>query len=63
MYTTFFRSFYLVFIGLFVMLFFGTAVIVVRAAQFGDYRATILGIGVGALIAMLIEKAARYMRG
>jgi hypothetical protein len=63
MYTTFFRSFYLVFAAMFVMLFLATAVVVVRTVQVGEYRATILGIGVAALCAMLVEKAIRYMRG
>jgi uncharacterized membrane protein len=62
MHTTFFRSFYLVFAALFGMLFVATAVVVVRTAQLGEYPATIVGVGVAALCAMLIEKAVRYMR-
>lgn len=62
MYTTFFRSFYLVFAAMFVMLFLATAIVVVRTVQVGEYAATILGVGVAALCAMLVERAIRYMR-
>jgi hypothetical protein len=62
MYTAFFRTFYLIFAALFVMLFLATAAIVVRAAQFGDYPSTIVGVGVAALCAMLINRAVGYMR-
>jgi hypothetical protein len=62
MYTTVFRSFYIVFAALFGMLFIATAAVVVRTVQVGEYQATIVGIGVAALCAMLVEKAIRYMR-
>lgn len=58
-----FRSFYLVIAALFGMLFIATVAVVVRTVQLGEYQATIVGVGVAGLCAMLVEKAIRYMRG
>lgn len=62
MFTAFFRTFYLVFAGLFVMLFITTLAIVLRAAQQGDPVSTIAAVGVGALCYLLITRAINYMR-
>jgi len=61
MYAAFFRSFYLIFAGLFSMLFFGAAAIVFSAARLGDPPSAIVGVCVAALCAMLIGRALRYM--
>ena len=62
MYSTFFRTFYLVFAGMFFMLFFAAGAIVLVAAGHGDYPSTIVGVGVAALCVDLILRATDYMR-
>ena len=63
MYALFFRSFYIVFVAMYSMLFFASAVIVLSAASTGDPPSTIVGVGVATLCGMLIGRAVKYMRG
>lgn len=62
MYTSLFRSFYLVFSGLFTILFVATAAIMIRAAQQGDGPSTVAATVIAGLCLILITRALDYMR-
>lgn len=62
MYTALFRSLYLVFAGLFSILFVATLAIVAAAARQGDSISTTAGALIAGLCLLLITRALAYMR-
>ena len=62
MFGTFYRSFYLIFIGLFTMLFLSAGGVTLNAALLGNPSSTIVGAGMAALCWGLIVRALDYLR-
>ena len=62
MYATFFRSFYLVFAGLFVLLLTGAAAAAVNAARLGQPLTTITGVVLAAVCGVLVQRAIAFLR-
>jgi hypothetical protein len=63
MHAMFFRSFYLIFAGLFVQLFVACSVAVLGAASAGDPLSTIAAVGLATVCAVLVKRAVSYWRG
>lgn len=62
MYAQFFRSFYLVFAGLYVWLMVGAVLATAIAAVRGEPATVATGSVLTALCALLVTRSARYMR-
>ena len=62
MYATFFRSFYLVFAGLFVLLLTGAAAAAVNAARLGQPLTTITGVALAVVCGVLVQRAIAFRR-
>jgi hypothetical protein len=62
MQSQFFRSFYLVFAGLFVQLLLGAVIVTATAAYAGNTLITTTAACMTALCALLIQRAVQFMR-
>lgn len=62
MHAMFFRSFYLIFLGLFAWLLVGVVSVTLLAAHSGSSMSTIVGVLLCALCGGLMQRAVRYMR-
>lgn len=62
MYATFFRSFYIIFAGLFFLLLAGAAAAAVNAARLGQPLTTITGVALTTLCGLLVQRAIAFLR-
>lgn len=61
-YTLFFRSFYMLFIGLFVMMLLAVSLVTYSVAAIGDPAATTAGLTLVTCCLALIDRAVAFMR-
>ena len=62
MFGTFYRSFYIVFTGMFAMLSLSAGGVTLNAAHAGDPASTIVGVGITAVCGRLALRSLAYMR-